>query len=587
MLKNAKLNKKLMIVLIVPIAALIITMMVSMGSSTYLADNLTNSLYEESYKISNYILNADKNTYQAMVAQRNLYLISGKDPRFDNYVNERDSNVAEAKKKISEARKLIEKNSKVFSSYENNGNILNNFDEFNRLFDEWENECVKITNALRVKPVEQRSSEMIAERSIEGRFNLAGENVKKISEVIDNYAKDKIIESKAINRNTFLIIGLIDIVAILLSIIVGWAIIKNIVKRINSVKDLINATSELDLTLKAEDNELAKDKDEIGDINSAVIKMREALKLVVEQLNNSIIQISGSSQSLAAATDETTASIESVTMTVNEIAKGAQEQALEAQNGVENLDNLADKINVVVNTSEQVKKYSNDVKEMNNKGINSIYKLHDKFNLNRKAVEQVGENIGILDEKSGSIGEIINAIQSIAEQTNLLALNAAIEAARAGEAGKGFAVVADEIRKLAEQTSVSTREIEKIVKEIQEEISNAKSSMDSGKQAVTEAAAAMEDTNDVFDKIDKSIKTTLEHIDTLASNILEVDKDKQEVVGKIQGISAISEESAASTEEVSAAMGEQAETVNDVLKMTEELKNIAAQLEDIAKKFSI
>lgn len=588
MLKNAKLKKKLMVVLIVPTIALVATMAIAITELNYLQKNLTNALYEQSYKVSNLILNADKNMYKAMVAQRNLFLTNGYEPNFKEFIIERDKNISDAKKEIAESRKLVQQNEVIADMYKNQNDgkdIMNEFDKFEQYFNEWEKECVNVTNSLAVKELNNRSLEMIQERSKEPKFNLARQSIDNIGMAMEQYAQANIDKSKIDKRNALLIIGIIDIAAVLISMAVGWVIIKGIIKRINSAKELINDTSELDLTLETQDAELLNSKDEIGDISTSIIKMRQSLKLILEELNNSIIQISGSAKNLAAATDQSTASIEAVTSTVDEIAKGAQEQAKEAQNGVEKLDTLASKINIVVDSSEQVKKYSSNVKEMNDKGIHSINRLVDKFNLNKKAVEHVADNINILDEKSGSIGDIINTIESIAEQTNLLALNAAIEAARAGEAGRGFAVVAEEIRKLSEQTSVFTKEIEKIVKEIQEEISNSKESMDSGKEAVVEADEAMVDTNEVFDKIDNSIKTTLQHIDTLASNILEVDNDKQDVIGRIQGISAISEESAASTEEVSAAMSEQAGTVNNVLKMTEELKGIAAKLEDLAKKF--
>ena len=379
---------------------------------------------------------------------------------------------------------------------------------------------------------------------------------------------------------------IILVVAVIgLSAIIAFYFSKKISNPILIISKLVNKTAKLDLIDDKNYDGILEYKDETGIIARAVVDLRSVLRDIIINLRDNSQAVLQYSKDMAVATDETVQSIEAVSVAIEELAKGATNQVQDAQSGSMELTNLAEEINTAVNSSELLKEYSNETKLVNAEGLQSMKVLTERFRESNKSNEEVVDNISVLANKSNSIGEIISTIQAVAEQTNLLALNAAIEAARAGEAGKGFAVVAEEVRKLAEKTAEATNEITDMIGEIQGEISKVTMNINKGANINKEANLSMELSQKSFDSIENAITNMITQIDTLGSNINNVDKNKDRVLQSIEGISAISEESAASTEEISASMEEQTSAMEEISNSAENLEKIVVKLDEIVQKF--
>jgi methyl-accepting chemotaxis protein len=246
---------------------------------------------------------------------------------------------------------------------------------------------------------------------------------------------------------------------------------------------------------------------------------------------------------------------------------------------------LAHAIEKTVDGAVKLKSYTHEVSKSNAEGLAQLNALNERFEVTSKTNEQLNENVNNLTVKSSLIVQITSTIYQIAEQTNLLALNAAIEAARAGEAGRGFAVVADEIRKLAEETSKSTTQIDAIIKEILDEINKTQGNMENSTAAIEDSNEVLKLVQRAFDTIKVSMDQTIGQLENISENIDQVSDNKDEVTSSIHGISAITEENAAAAEEIAATMDTQNELMKQIQDNSEDVKKIAVALAEIVRRF--
>lgn len=325
----------------------------------------------------------------------------------------------------------------------------------------------------------------------------------------------------------------------------------------------------------------------LGFVASVVNLVISDIRSLIESFFNLSLSITQASKKVTSTSDNSSNAIEEIAKTIDEIAKGASSQAEEAQIGVQVVDKLSDQINFVYESYSGITKETNKIIDLNTVGLKAVTTLRDKSKETYETSEKIFAVVGNLTNTTKDIGLFVESIENIAEQTNLLALNAAIEAARAGEAGKGFAVVADEVRKLADQSRKSTEEINNMMQSIQEESALAISSMEIMKKVSQEQNLAVDKTNSSFSDIANAIDYIVSKINDVNLAVIKMQEDKSEVISAIENISSVSQQTAASSEEVAATTENQLKTLEEMKIASQSLNQLVKQLDEKLKKYKL
>lgn len=328
-------------------------------------------------------------------------------------------------------------------------------------------------------------------------------------------------------------------------------------------------------------------KDEIGSISRNIILMYDNLRGIVMQIEQSSTTVSNNAGTLADQTMQLKRSSDEISTTMNDLSNAAMSQAGDtttSANEVAKLDGL-----IVRNLSdtENLRNNADEMDRVKNNGLAAIKDLIEKTARSRESIAIVREAMQQNNEQAQKIEVTSQKINDIADQTNLLSLNAAIEAARAGDAGRGFAVVAEEIRGLAEETNSLTNEIGAIIQELLEKTADATQNMENMEKIFEEQERSVGDTKENFIQIEQCLESVQESVSMLYESGNNMTGSKEVIVEMIEGISAASQENAAGSEEVLAAVETQDSVITDITGMTQNLSAVAEELMEQAHKFSL
>lgn len=379
----------------------------------------------------------------------------------------------------------------------------------------------------------------------------------------------------------------ISIIAGLVILIIAAMIImylsSKISKPIKEISDLLAIASTGDFTVKCN----AKAKNEIKILGASFNEMIDKVSNLLNKTKELTYDIKESSSTLTDKSIQTSNVAKEVRITAQEIAEGASNQANAAEESARLGERMQEEFNELSEkTKLMVQESINSSKAIVN-GIQRVDDLKTRTQVAVDIVERTQENIENLNNKSRNIETIVQALKDISEQTQLLALNASIEAARAGESGRGFAVVAQEIQKLSQDSSESTKDISSIILDIKQDILNGVNAMKEVKEVSVEQFTSVNHVNEAFDKITEATDTITNAIDYMEGFVKDMNTNNVQVVNSINNIAAISEETAACSEEVTASIQTQTEAITEVSIESEKLKEKAELLEIEVNKFKI
>lgn len=400
------------------------------------------------------------------------------------------------------------------------------------------------------------------------------------------YVNQKEVTSTSVKSSLSGVSIVIGVIFIIILILLSQLIYRFIIKPIQQVVAVSETISKGNLKNEVREK-ISNREDELGKLGSSINVMITNFRNVIKEVKQTIEQVAASSEELSASSEETTIATNRIVSAISEVASGSETQlhgAVESSKAIEEMakgiQHITETISVVYTNSEKTEKEV----EQGNKSIQLAMKQMDKIN---ESFHESSNVVNKLSERSKEIGQMAELITSIADQTNLLALNAAIEAARAGEQGRGFAVVADEVRKLAEQTATSAKQVAKLVNVIQEDTTSSVQSMDRVNVEVHVGLKQIHEVGNVFERILDAAQIVVQQTNEVSAVSEEMAASSQQIASSVEEMASVAKNSASFSQNVATSSEEQLASMREIANASGYLAKMAQELNTLINKFDL
>ncbi|MBE7899413.1 methyl-accepting chemotaxis protein [Paenibacillus polymyxa] len=562
---------------ILTIVVTVITSLVIGGVGIYNLKRVQSSL-EESLSVRAEVIDlirtADIDLYQMLLAERSLFSYEPGSEQFSKQLEDYEKQKESAKKKLNK--------------YKSFGTI---FDNEEKLIQDYE-ATVEAYELVSKKVIDGLSSKdsTVRERANLLSYQEGSEKFDQMEDALDHigdlyYDDNQIMLDSTQKQYSFLrlISILLTLAGLIASSLLGYLIIRSIHHPIRYLRGRVREIAEGNLAVDIR----TFSQDELGQLTADFNIMVSRMKELISTVSQSIGRVNTSAHELTFIAEQTTATGEEMTSGINEIAVGASEQASLTEATSRETMALSDTIEKVNVRNKKMTSLSSEAEIVLRGGMDKVKRLQDHNLQTTEANQLVVQHIEGLAEQMLTISTIVQTINEVSEQTKLLALNASIEAARAGDSGKGFAVVATEIRKLSTMTYESTERINTTIARLKAEVSQTLQVMNQTEVIISEQSLIVQESGTVFESIMDMLKEIISSIQEMDGDIGQMNVSREQVISSIIKISDVARDAASATEEISSASNDQSQAYSHLYSAAEQLKQSSQQVSEMISRFRI
>lgn len=574
-MKNLKIRVKLFIMILIPLVTVIFTAVDGVVEINNTYNTLTDAYYEKLYKVNELILNADRDIYQALDAQKTLSDAGTTEISKTDIQKDLEDNINQANDRVKEAVDILVpiKDSLVDIKHSDvNKNIFELYEDFQKNYTVW------------ISSFDKKTGEIGDLNGFKKSFEDARNDINLMGEVMEITAEGTKTQMRATINATIIKFSVLSGLTILITLIIGILISKDSSKVLNKIKALAIRLSNYDFS---EDLVLNR-RDEYGQTAEALNKSQENIRTFINNIIEKVKDIDSSSNYLFISINVISKDFNEVYEATKKINVGLQENSAIAEEisaSVEEVDSSVDVLSAKAtdgtNNSNSIKDRANGVVDASKSAISNINNMYEeKETMIINAIEE-GKVVS-------EIGVMANTISSISEQINLLALNAAIEAARAGEHGRGFAVVAEEVRKLADQSSEAVNNVKGIIVKVQK-------SFDDLAIGSKELLSFMDkDVNiqfENFSKVGEQYYKDAEFVNNMSSELAamseEINATINQVSEAVQHLADMSQRSSENTSDIEESLNRSTSSMEKMSGTAEQQSMLANNLNEMVKRFKV
>ncbi|MWC30479.1 methyl-accepting chemotaxis protein [Paenibacillus sp. MMS18-CY102] len=380
----------------------------------------------------------------------------------------------------------------------------------------------------------------------------------------------------------FVMTFIVTAIAAVAAIVISYLIIRMFARPLVQLRNLMNEGERGNLSVRLH----LKRSDEIGQLTDSFNRMMTEITSLVDQTNLSAKDVLDTASELTEASRKTAVASKEISVATEEIAGGATSLAMEAERGNDLTATINTQMKTVMSANSSMESSAAAVEQASEQGTIHMNSLIEKTGETEEMTRNMVSKVDKLKESTSSIRKILDVLNNITKQTNILSLNATIEAARAGAAGKGFMVVADEIRKLADQSRQSIDVVGQITETIQKEIDETVEVLSEAYPIFQEQVSSVKESNQIFLAVQGHMSRFGESLGSVTAAIGKLDESQAVLTDAMSSVSAVAEQSSATSEEVASLSTEQLSISEGLVRLSNRLEDVSNKLKESLSKFT-